>query len=305
LLGPRAKLARAAELLDTLDEELEAGFDIDGAGPVIIERLIDRAGEITYVTFVLAGLKSPPLRVGTLVSDAIHNLRTCLDQIAWQLAKLTNPRKQPPKGTYFPICATKSDFESATTRKKLLGIDAQYVREIRDLQPFVDAANAALLDLSRLSNRDKHRVMSVVALGAEDPKMILTPTKDSVPRHDIDWEVGIFGGVPLFQGQELMKVPVNLSGQRSTLDLELEAFFYAGLHSGENIGVLLDSCREIVGDFVERLEEVFDTEKGRKLGAGFDDGLSLPSPRPQRVVVKALSHDGQVIATATGEMKAT
>lgn len=254
------------------------------------------------MTFTIAEVKSPPLRVGVLVGDIVHNLRSALDQVAWQLARLSKPKKSPPRGTYFPICATQKTSDSKTTQDKQRGINARYVKVIRSVQPFASGAHGPLLLLSTLSIRDKHRVINVVAVAAEGPTMRLRPTADSRPRHDVPWETALVAGLPLYVGQEVLRVPIQLKGTRSILDLELQTDFFAGLLTGENIGELLDDMLVLVEEVLVDANHLFENSTGRSLGSGAEENLPPAKPVHQQMVISALDSRGQVVATASGAL---
>jgi hypothetical protein len=302
LQGARAKLERARTVSNEILGELEAGLGGQHGGPIALTRDIEHSGEVTYAIYTVSHVKTPPLRVGVWVGDAVHNLRSCLDQVAWQLARLTTPTKSPPRSTYFPICASRQEFESKTTRQKLRGIDARYVKVIRSVQPFVTESNAPLLRLSELSNRDKHQVINIVAVAAEAPSMNLKPTPDSTPRRDVPWETALVAGLPFYVGQEVLRVPIWLDGPRSTLDLEMSADFYAGLLSGENIGELLDALVAIVEGVLARCEPLFRNRKGLALGTGLEENVPPPQPGHQQMLISAFDRDGRVVATASGDL---
>jgi hypothetical protein len=120
-------------------------------------------------------VKQPSLHVGVVIGDAIHNLRSCLDHLAWQLAMLTMlDGNQPPRSTEFPIFKDRADyFAKDADGNPRRGSGLYKVRHISEaaqaiieqLQPFQRPSPEGvrvhpLWLLQELSNQDKHRVMN-------------------------------------------------------------------------------------------------------------------------------------------------
>lgn len=115
----------------------------------------------------------PTARLGVIVSDVVHNLRSALDQLVWALT-IHHQRRAPrePVGkrcwwrnVQFPICRYESDWRSEETRR-LQGIRSDLRRLIKEEQPFAsgqDPDRHPLWVLQELWNRDKHRAVPLVA----------------------------------------------------------------------------------------------------------------------------------------------
>lgn len=109
--------------------------------------------------------EQPSREFGLLIGDCVHNLRSCLDYLAWQLALLET--EDPPITTEFPIFADRDRFESRERgggRHKIrcLAADAQAV--VERLQPYNGSKNPradVLWKLHQLSRIDKHRFLPV------------------------------------------------------------------------------------------------------------------------------------------------
>lgn len=109
-----------------------------------------------------------PRRIGMMAADVIHNLRTSLDHVAWQLAGLGAGQH---RGTTFPIFEDAADYADREPRA-LRGVPAEGRSTIERLQPYHIRAvqngteaprdlslNALLMVLGRLDNVDKHTVL--------------------------------------------------------------------------------------------------------------------------------------------------
>jgi hypothetical protein len=96
---------------------------------------------------------SIPIGFGICMGEICYNLRTALEYLVFELAKLDSGVRQ--KGTQFPIEDTREGFERRLTGKWLKGISSRHIAAIERLQPYKGCKwSAALRDLS---NRDKHR----------------------------------------------------------------------------------------------------------------------------------------------------
>lgn len=99
----------------------------------------------------------------TRFSDAIHNLRSALDNLVWGLATLDGTVPKNARAIQFPLVGKAADWPAESKRIAELPMAARLA--IESIQPFQrsgpdDAPERdALLLLSRMSNSDKHRVM--------------------------------------------------------------------------------------------------------------------------------------------------
>lgn len=100
--GINMKVKRAKEHINNL-ELLISGFR--ESKPYEVVRQEEPNGEITFRVKVKA---QPPQEWGAIIGDVIHNLRSSLDYLIWQLV-LSNG-KTPSKRTGFPICDNAKKF---------------------------------------------------------------------------------------------------------------------------------------------------------------------------------------------------
>lgn len=149
---PRRKIARALKLFREAQVELA---EWSAANPVKA-RLVPHDNRRRIDIVVEAGTEPPLESVALIVGDAVHNLRSALDNLAWTLAHLSSPPENP-KSIYFPVCEKPSAWTKAT--KDLASIPAPVLERIKTLQPFTFAKNEEcfLWILHRLDIADKHR----------------------------------------------------------------------------------------------------------------------------------------------------
>src|SRR5665213_1563927 len=103
-----------------------------------------------------------PLAIG----DYIHNLRSALDHMVFQLALLNGSGEDSARKTAFPIYLTPQTFGNFADRRVAPFISSSALAEIEKLQPYA-TGNAGEGDvlwiLSQLDIIDKHRVLVVLA----------------------------------------------------------------------------------------------------------------------------------------------
>jgi hypothetical protein len=98
LEGVKLKIARAAEPLEVLRTECSAYLD---SNPYEVVGH-DQPEGYTLLSFKVH--RYPPLRLSVLLGDFLHNLRSSLDHLAWQLVLANGGTpKSGPGGTQFPI----------------------------------------------------------------------------------------------------------------------------------------------------------------------------------------------------------
>lgn len=165
LEGVHARLDKADEHLYVLKAAMQRFLD-ENPYRVISEVDAD-TGEC-----VLRGqvFKRPPkLAWALLIGDTIHNLRSALDHLTWQLgrvelARLGRPEEDPPDRTAFPICVAPGDF-NAQRERHIGGLSSDAQTRIENLQPYEQRPNGpratALWVLHALWNQDKHRLLHI------------------------------------------------------------------------------------------------------------------------------------------------
>lgn len=156
----RAKIARAEEHFQRLKQEF-AVYVADYPGMILghieVARQADAVGFLTVYT-----LRALPPSVGVTIGDIVHCLRSSLDHLAWQVAKVPN------SNTQFPIEDKPSNLDKRG-RPAQPTVNSPTGPEVRALlasfQPWwPDGAlnpKHPLRLLRELSNIDKHRQLPV------------------------------------------------------------------------------------------------------------------------------------------------
>ena len=175
-----AKAARAKKHIQDVGL-LVAG--LERAAPYEISREVtDQPGRVAF-RFRL--LEPVPVDLLTTIGDALHNLRSCLDSVAFELARRhvgDAMTERQESAAQFPICRDRAAFDEFFSSRVRRGMYGQQERDaIRCVQPFAlheelaalgtDPATSLadeyrindLARLNRLSNLDKHRRLPLLA----------------------------------------------------------------------------------------------------------------------------------------------
>jgi hypothetical protein len=166
LSGAYAKLDRADAHIKCLNDAFQ-GFLKERPYRVVTE-VDEETGEC-----VLRGqvLKRPPvLNWGVQIGECVHNLRSALDLLAWQLALLAG--EEPPDNTAFPIFCDRDkyvDLVKESKRSVVRGLPLRAQERIDGFQPCIRREPPwadPLWIVHRLANDDKHRVLHVGQVAA-------------------------------------------------------------------------------------------------------------------------------------------
>lgn len=150
-----AKTDRAREHIVGLETAWQEWLDSEPTG------LVFRPGSPGewHVVFVLQSY--PPLRLGVILGDIVHNLASALDQLVARAVEASGEKVRRHHG--FPICRTPAQYEKASERQ-LAGIPAgsRFREIVAETQPFGagDPSGHPLYVLNDLWNADKHRTVA-------------------------------------------------------------------------------------------------------------------------------------------------
>jgi hypothetical protein len=221
--GVLRKIERGESHLESLQREANSFIRRQTDG---IVRQLDAAGA-TH-NYRLTTDPTAPRHWSAAVGDVLHNFRSALDHLAWQLVLANGGR--PTKRTSFPLLLSPPGVGRAPS--VFGGVSAEALDIIESLQPYhqEDKANRdALWLLHDLNRVDKHRTL-LVAIVAIDfgrwgvPDGVPSPTANFSPR-------------PLRRDSPIatFKFP-SPQPDVHLLDLEfrLEIFLHEGPPAGEN-----------------------------------------------------------------------
>ncbi|NII52112.1 hypothetical protein [Frigoribacterium endophyticum] len=157
---PSMKLNRANELLATLFGQVGV-WNASRSFMAPVQVSVDRQ----YVELLAPRGSRPPADEWALaLGDAVHNARSALDGLVWDLAHLDGGTPKRPRSLAFPIVSDERKWREAVDRN-LSGVSDIFVERIKAVQPFLhpqeDGVASWLHVLSELDNADKHRGLIV------------------------------------------------------------------------------------------------------------------------------------------------
>jgi hypothetical protein len=194
----------------------------------------------------------PFVEWGIIVGDAVHCLRSALDQLAWTLSL------DPDKNTAFPICRTRKEWYTQAPAA-LWGIPEPLVAAIKRSQPYHrgDAAHThPLAILGTLSNTDKHKFIPVTALVPDLMEWGITSTQGIAKTGTLKLKTGN----PLETGAVLAELPIEVdgSGLDPQVQMDGEVTFRIAFGRGPGVPSALQGKPLIpaMGDLGEAVNEV-------------------------------------------------
>jgi hypothetical protein len=202
--GPQAKLDRSDELLKELVDEVSSFLE---AEPYAVTwEVLKCAGEPVQRVARLVERVGPPLRLSVIIGDVLHNLRSALDQMTWDLAKTHSGT--PPGGTEFPVFWDEARFRARNSLGnpvrgsgifKIRGIALPAQRIIEKLQPYhrEEPLSHPLYVLHQLNVIDKHRAINLAAALVAGVRQ---PARG-------DQRIQLFFSGPLAGGEEILREP--------------------------------------------------------------------------------------------------
>ena len=193
----------------------------------------------------------PPPVFDSLVAvlgDCIHNLRSALDHLAYQLVVASGSNPNP--NVLFPVSHDEFKIDR-TTGTPRPAVDLPVIQEICDLidsvQPYHDTSiGRRLATLHNLDVVDKHRtqVVTVSAVGELSQHLF---ARDR-PAHDVAWTIAEtdnwFSSEPLQNG----KVCARITHSTPRQDIDPNVAIYPDLRFGRKTGVAGQSVLAVVDD---------------------------------------------------------
>jgi hypothetical protein len=185
--GVILKVNRAHEHFTALKREIDAW---NGRKPYRLVAEVHANGGKHFLRVKL--LEPIPVEWSVVVGEAVHDLRSALEQIIYQLTLFHSGRRDLD-GCGFPIYSKRSDFEKRSKRHpsgwardggryKIRGTAPSVQLFIEELQPYPQrytrSVHHSLAGLHELWNQDKHRLVHLWGLRFNDAKITIKGTGD-------------------------------------------------------------------------------------------------------------------------------
>lgn len=194
--GIRLKRSRAWEQIYSLKADIASFLQNDPA-PYVPR--VDFNGQTNILAVSVHINKTPDAMLGVRIGEIVHNLRSALDHVIWELF-VKNNGQSPPIGSknQFPIFKTKAGFKERGETLFLKGIDNKAIDLIRSEQPFPvseggtgENIKSPLWHLKELSDCDKHRTIHLVGTLLEEYNFTFPPlTRDVTVQKEIVHNTG-------------------------------------------------------------------------------------------------------------------
>ena len=240
--GIKLKIKRAKDLIRDLESIIVSFFD-----EVPYTYSAELLPHISHYAIRLATVEPLPDSIPIVVGDAIHNLRSALDHLAWQLVEAGGG--SPNDRTSFPIVAADSKapqrYASAVGQGELGKMDPKASTLLKSVQPYNSSDNT-LTAIHHLDIWDKHRLIVAVyamlgAWGLKNPKI---------------WFGDLGLGKPIQVGDEICRIPQG-TWERSCDNIRFG--FYAAfggpeIVKGESVLEMLNKMSDMVTVTVEKFE---------------------------------------------------
>lgn len=148
--GPYRKIVRAEELFTDAQTRLETWAENN---PVTSQFVLSEDRQ--RIDLILSVAAEPPLEdISLVIGDALHNLRSALDGLVWNLAHVDRAPERP-RDVQFPVTVTQKQWKEAA--KKLPTVPPSALEKIREFQCLDDAPGISFVKvLHDLDIRDKH-----------------------------------------------------------------------------------------------------------------------------------------------------
>lgn len=274
LRGCQAKIDRTREHLDALKTAAHEATET-GTNRLIVEDKGDWK-------IVKVQMCEPPIRLSVIAGDIVHNLRSGLDHLAWQLVLVS--KMQPGGWTYFPLYGVEDYFDRDVRNRlprrgkgPLHGIDptGPIWALIESLQPYHSREPVTMLDdrggsaqvpgpkthrlaiLSMLSRIDKHRkvyeALRFPASERDSLDLMVQRNPEAVPLEERHRDLP---GQPLKDGTKLMWLRFDPAGPDP--DVRVEGVFPTYVALGDEDDALALGGFDVL---VAGVEEVIDLFK--------------------------------------------
>ena len=212
LMGVMAKIERARQHIRDFEARRELFIQ---SRPYDVVRDDPQAG---VYGFVLRFRCKPPRDMPLTIGDAVHNLRSALDHLAWQLVEANG--QTPSKDTAFPIFETADKYKKHSA-SRVEGMSTGAISLINAIQPY-QGGNDDLWELHRLDILDKHRLQYVVEYSDVPTRLkVVSHVGTSIVHQFVDPnDIGM-----LHDGAKLALEGSHVGDVQTSLDLTIDIAF--------------------------------------------------------------------------------
>jgi hypothetical protein len=149
------KVERAKEHINELEAEVRSFLD---SKPYVIGT--KHNPETRQLIYYLISVRETPPNLAAITGDALQNLRSALDHLAYHLVLVGTAKPGPFFHVYFPIADSATKYKAAKARSTQ-GMRPDAVKAIDAIKPY-PGGNDTIWRLHKLNNVDKHRLLITV-----------------------------------------------------------------------------------------------------------------------------------------------
>jgi len=224
------KIERAKEHIGQLESAIS---DFRNSHPYTL--VPQEKPHIEHTALCVGEVHPVPCRISLIIGDVVHNLRSSLDHLAWQLVEAEGAI--PTSKTHFPISESVQKYASAVANGAIKGVSTHASKLIEASQRYV-TNDDTLWNIHQLDRIDKHRLMITGAAA-------LRQWGVSVMGVDMFWSNTPFVLEP---GYEVVNIPTSTYGEyQKHFKLSVDvAFGQAEIVKGEPVLETLQSMAEFV-----------------------------------------------------------
>ena len=242
LKGVRLKIERAKKHIGDLDVAIRTFCDSE---PYTLRT--ENVPKISHIALYVDSVKPIPDEISAIIGDTVHNLRSALDHLAWQLVEANGGT--PGKDTYFPVCENDlqkgpQQYASAIGKGEIKQIHPEAQKLISRVQPYI-TRDSTLWHIHELDRIDKHRLVLTVTMQTNAWGVDIIGNTFMFP-------VGIIGQ-PLHAGYEVMRLPDTKQGQNLKLGLDI-TFGQSEIVAGKSVLETLHEMANLVSHLVPKFE---------------------------------------------------
>jgi hypothetical protein len=311
--GVRAKLTRGEQHVNALNREVERLFTKRKHPPGFHIRHEFRPEDETF-RIVVTSVDRLPAKLGTLVGDAVHNLRSALDQLVFELAFIDNGGSEDGLDKVaFPASLTADNFTGYWVQERMLAKLSKTNRAIiKRFQPCsirkVDLRPKHFLAiLDSLSNDDKHRLIQPLLQCPAQIGFVIPGNNQGYNCHFPGPTVRFVShnlvGRPLNPDTELFRAPVVITGPNPDMPVEVKASTLIGFRDGTPIQIFLKQAIPFVQRIVDTFAPRFETRRALQMRDKPRYGRIPPNEAPVGVTFTLTGSDGEPIPFSMAEIK--
>ncbi len=149
------KIDRTKEHFSNLKRAISVFFD---SKPYVVSTKRDSTRRLIYY---LSRVEPTPLSFATITGDAIQNLKSALDHLAYQLFLVGTNGITDGRHVYFPIDRDMEEYRRNLPRRTK-GMRQDAIDTLNAIEPYKGGKGHDLWVLHELNNLDKHRLLVTV-----------------------------------------------------------------------------------------------------------------------------------------------